>query len=197
MFNDSTNWVIVVFASLFGLGVVYSIARMIIASVSPETNNQIEQYFIARDVKRHFRFLLKRGYKISHLEHVPHHYAGWHFQLESPDNNLSIILDQQERPWLAFEKVKTDKQSQISLEAMIYYLTERKVFIGNSYNSAITSRSQVFKNTAKLLRRYVVQIEKHLRDHSESIRNELGKIQEQYDDLLVEEFEQRLKSRQH
>src|SRR5262245_38126461 len=197
MFNDATNWVIVVFASLFGLGMVYAIGRMILASVSPETNHQIEQYFIARDVKRHFRFLLDRGYKISHVEYVSHHSVGWHFQLDSPDNNLSIILDQQERPWLAFGKVKTDKQSPIFLEAMIYYLTERKVFIGNSYDRAATSRSQVFKNTAKLLRKYIVQIEQHLRDRTESIRNELRQIQEQYNDLLVEEFEQRLKSRQH
>src|SRR5687767_7322095 len=98
MVNDSANWVIAVIASLFGLGMAYIIARMLIASVSPETEKRIQLYSILRDAKRHFRFLLEKGYSISHLEYVPHHHAGSHFQLDSPDNRISIVLDQQQGP---------------------------------------------------------------------------------------------------
>jgi len=197
MGSNSTHWVIIVFAILFGLGLIYTIVWMVIASVSPETIITREQYFIAQDVKRHFRFLIERGYEVSHLKYVPHHYAGWHFQLDSPDQKISIMLDQQERPLLAFGTDKTDKQHQIFLDAMIYHLTEGKVFRGYSYDSISTSRNHVFKNIAKLLKTYINQIERYSRDDFEKPKNELSKIQEQYGNLLVQDFEQQLKARRY
>lgn len=189
MINESVRWVINIFSVLLGLGIVYTIARIIIVFVSPNTDNKITLYFISRDINKNFGFLLKEGYTVTDLKYIPHHYGGWHFQLDSPDKKLSIILDQQERVLLAFGKDKTDKRYQIFLEAMIYYLTKENVFVGVSHYSNTSHRSQRFKNIAKLIKAYIGQIKNYQYDNFEIMKNELSNFQEKYVSLLIQESE--------
>lgn len=190
------TWILILVAILLGIGIFYTVTKTGIAIVSPETSNKIELSLILRDAKTHFSFMLEKGYKISHLEYISHPLAGWHFQLDSPDDKVSIVLDQQERPSLIFGKEKTNKQHKVFLEAMIYYLTDRKVFIGNNYNSfyATPSRSEQLQKIAKLLKAYINQIEVYLHEDFEKGKNELSSIQEQYVNLLIQESEQRRKN---
>ena len=187
MANDLILWAIIIFAGLFGLVVVYKVMRIILIFVSPDTDNKITLYFILRDVKIYFNFMLKKGYTVANLKYVPHHYAGWHFQLDSPDQELSIVLDHQERPLLVFGKNKTVKRYQIYLEALIYHLTKGNVFIGNSYYGNVSSRSKNFKRTAKLVKAYISQIESYQQNNFERTKNELGQFQEKYIELLLQE----------
>ena len=200
--SDSANTIgkllpriLIFFAALLGVGILYTITKIGIAIVSPETSKKIELSLILRDVKTHFGFLLEKGYNISHLDYVSHPLAGWHFQLDSPDDKVSIVLDQQERTLLAFGKEKSDKQYQIFLEAMVYYLTDKKVFIGNSYIDDTPSRGQVFEEKAKLLKSYINQIEYYLYNDFEKSKNELNDFQEQYVNLLIQESKRRYQTR--
>ena len=196
MVNDSINWVMIIFAALFGLGMVYGIARMVIGSIAPETDRTIQLSSIQRDAKLHFAFLFEKGYTFSQLDYVAHHQAGWHFQLDSPDAQFSIILDQQHVPLLAFGTDKTDKRYQIYLAAMIYYLSDSQVFLGRSYyDDDLTSRNHSFRKIADLLKTYIDQIENYSQDDFEKTKHELSEIQDAYGDLLVQEFEQRQKLR--
>jgi hypothetical protein len=190
-------WILVLFIALVIIGLLYTLSKKVIPIVSSETTNKIEIPLILRDAKTHFSFLLEKGYKISHLDYVDHPNAGWHFQLDSPDDKVSIVVDEQRKTLLAFGKEKTDKRYQILLEAMIYYLTERKVSTDHPYCYFTPSRSQVFKHTAILLKTYIDQIENYLLDHIEITENELNNIQKQYVDLLNQVSEQRRKTKQH
>jgi hypothetical protein len=177
-------WVLIFFAVLLVVGVLYTATRITIAVASPRTSDEIEKASISRDAKAYFGFLLDRGYRISNVEYVSHYLAGWHCRLDSADDTLSIVLDEQSLPVLAFGKDKTDKRYQIYLQAMIYYLSRREVFIGVSHDHYSERRSRVFKDTARLLRTYLEQIENYLRDDFESTKDRLSEFQEQYLDLL-------------
>lgn len=183
-------WVIIPLVILFGIGLVYRVAKVAHVIISPEKSNKLEEASIIRDVKSNFRFLLEKGYKISQVYYVNHPLAGWHFQLDSPDDKLSLILDQQELPVLAFGLEKTDKGNRIYLEAMIYHLTGRKVFIEHTYET-FSSRSEEFKRIAKLLKTYIDQIETFARGGFETTNNDLSNLQKQYVDLLTWGFEHR------
>jgi hypothetical protein len=187
MVNELAHWVISIFVVLFGLGIIYTIARIIIIFVSPDTDNKITLYFILRDVKKYFGFLLKKGYTVTNLKYVSHHYGGWHFQLDSPNNKLSIIFDEQNSTLLIFRNEET--RFEISLGAMIYYLTKKNAFPANSFNNAFASRRKQFQKTAKLINAYINQIENHLNGDLKKMKVEVSVTQEQYEKLSKVEFE--------
>jgi|GEM_PF-5145365 len=137
MVNELIYWVIIAFAGLFGILIIYISAKVIIALVFPDTSNKIELYFISRDIKKHFGFLLEKGYKIAELSYDPGYQRGWHCQFESPSNKFAIVLDQELIKALLFLGNRDEENRfQIFLEEMIYYLTKGNVFIGNSYGNA-------------------------------------------------------------
>ncbi len=78
---------------------------------------------------------------------------------------------------------------------MVYYLTDKKVFIGNSYIDDTPSRGQVFEEKAKLLKSYINQIEYYLYNDFEKSKNELNDFQEQYVNLLIQESKRRYQTR--
>jgi len=188
--------ILVLLVVLVVIGIVYTIAKIEIPIVPPEINHKRELSLILKDIKTHFSFLLEKSYQISHLEYVDHPLGGWHFQLDAPDDKLSIVLDEQLKTLLVFGKEETDRRDQILLDAMIYHLTERKVFIGNRHFTFTPSRSRVFRNEADLLKTYINQIENYRRDNIETTRNELSNLQKQYIDALDRESERRRKIRQ-
>src|SRR5215207_6271561 len=66
--------ILILFAVLLGIGILYTITKIGIAIISPETSNRLELSRILRDAKSHFGFLLEKGYKISGLKYVNHPY---------------------------------------------------------------------------------------------------------------------------
>jgi len=190
--NQFMLWGVFLFAGLLGIRVLYIIVRIIILLVSPETNNRFYRYSISNDAKRYFRFLLEKGYKISNVKYIAHHLAGWHIELTAPDNKMSIVLDEQEWPLLVFGADVAGGKYQISVEALVYYLTRGQTFIGNSGRDITPTRSRKFKRVANLLKTYIYQIESFLSDEFEKVKHQLSNFQKQYDDLLIREHEKKL-----
>jgi hypothetical protein len=192
---DLIKWVFIISASLFGIRIVYIIARIGIVSISPKTLEKYDLYFILKDVKHHFNFLLEDGYKIIHSEYSDHPRGGWLVEFESPDRTLSIILDKQDRPILGIELLLADEisneQHRIYLGAMIYYLTDGKVFIANYFNYNPPNRSQQLREAARLLKAYKDRIEVYLRNDFGRTKNLLASSQERYMELWAQESKKR------
>ena len=187
-------WIIILFLALeLGLLLLASSIRVIPSAAG--IINQWEVSDTLRAIKKHFGFMLEKGYTISDLYYVDHlPYGGWHFQLDSPDDKASIIFDEQRAIMLDFGKGRTDEHHQIVLEALIYHLTGRRIYGEVPSRRFPPGRSKGINDEAIILRSYIDQIEKYLHDHPEITDKELINITEQYGDLLYREYEQRNKT---
>jgi hypothetical protein len=192
------KWVVIITASLFAIRIVYIFARVGIAATLPETLEKYDLHLILQDVKHHFKFLLDDGYKIVHSEYSDHPRGGWLVVFESPDSKLSILLDKQDRPAMDIELLLVDmkiyEQPQIFLGAMIYFLTNGKVFVANYFNYNPLSRNRQLRDAARLLKAYKDRIEAYVRNDYERTKDQLDSFRERYMDLWQQEAKKRMKA---
>jgi hypothetical protein len=70
--------IFVIVGGLFGVFILYLVGRHVLASISPETDEKIELYFILKDIKHHFGFLFEKGYKIREAHYSINPNGSWH-----------------------------------------------------------------------------------------------------------------------
>ena len=150
---------ITIVGGIFGLFVLYFVGRHVIASVSPETDEKIELYFILKDIKRHFGFLFEKGYKIREAHYSIHPNGSWHVDLESKECIISIVQDRSEI--LAYVSPvfgSAASKSKLAIEAMIYLQSEGKDIIYGYEGNLAWGKKKQFERLADLLRKYIDQI---------------------------------------
>lgn len=150
---------IIIVSSIIGLLVLYFVGRFALASISPETDEKIELFFILRNIKRYFGFLFKQGYKIREAHYSINPNGSWHVDFASRDCVISIIQDRSEI--LAyFSPVfgSTSSNNRVSIEAMIYFLSEGKNIVECYKGNLAWGKSKQFERLAGLLRTHIDQI---------------------------------------
>jgi len=147
----------------------------------------ITQFFIARDIKNYFRFLFDKGYKIREILYHPQSFGNWGVILESL-NNLIIISCDREEIFVSFAPLNTDKRDNIGLEAMIYFLSQGQVFIGNFDGDLFREKKKQFEKLSHLLEEYLEQITPYFGGNFLSYKTELLSTQQKYNDQLLKRY---------
>lgn len=127
--------VIIIVGGVFGLVVLYFVGRLMIASVSPETDEKIELYFILKDINRYFSFLFEKGYKIRSAEYAARFNGNWTVQFESQSCIIHIVQDRGNieisfTPPAGAKSIK----DYIGLVEMISLATQGKISVGGFEN---------------------------------------------------------------
>ncbi len=149
----------IVVGGILGLFILYFVARHILASISPETDEKIELYFILKDVKRHFGFLFEKGYKIREAHYSINPNGSWHVDIESKECVVSIVQDRSEISAYVSPKLGSNTLgNQISLEALIYLQSNGKNIIDSYEGNLAWGKQKQLERLAGLLKRYADQI---------------------------------------
>ena len=144
---------------IVGLFVLYFVGRIVIANVSPKTNEKIELYFILKDINRYFSFLLEKGFKIRSTEYAAKFNGNWTVQFESQNCIIYIVQDRGniEVSFAPPSGAKSIKDY-IDLVQMISLVTQGKTYIGGFENSLHWKKKRQFEKISGLLKEYIDQI---------------------------------------
>ena len=150
--------------------------------------------FILRDIKHYFGFLFERGYKIRDAEYVPEKLGNWGVDLESSTCNIQMYSDRTVL-FLVFIPLNRDRKNGISIEAMIYFLTEGREFIGDLKGHYTSwSKKDQYERLASLVKAYIDQIEPYFGNEFQTYKDDLLAAQKKYNDRLsLERRRQRMK----
>ena len=155
--------IIFIVGGLFGLFVLYFIGRLVIAFVSPETDEKIELYFILKDIKHHFGFLFEKGYKIYSAEYAARFNGNWTVQFQSQDCVIFIVQDRSHiEISLAPVFGAEFPDGQIDLERMIFLITQGQVHVGGFEGNLTWGKKRQFERMAGLLNEYLDRISIYL-----------------------------------
>lgn len=145
---------------------------------------KISRFLIARDIKRYFGFLFERGFEIREILCRSLAFGNWSVVLESP-NCLIIIASERDEIFLSFAPLNTDKKDRVCIEAMIYFLSEGKIFIGGIEGNRSPQKKKQFEKLASLLIKHIDQITPYFGSEFAKHKDELFSVQKEYNDRLV------------
>jgi hypothetical protein len=176
---------IIIVGGIFGLFVLYFVGRFVIASVSPETDEKFELHFILKDIKRHFGFLLEKGYKIREAHYSVNPNGSWYVELQSKNCVVSIVQDRSEiSAYVSPASGSTDSKNQVAIEAMIYFLSEGKNITGSYKGNLAWGKKKQFERLANLLRTHIEQIASYFGDNFSDDKNILRNAQQEYSNAV-------------
>jgi hypothetical protein len=96
MFSEIAKWFLIAIGGSVGLVILYFIVWQALNSIAPDFVEKYHLFFILKDVKKHFSFLLDKGYKISKAEYSFQHFGNWVVTFESQKCKIIIIQDRLE-----------------------------------------------------------------------------------------------------
>jgi hypothetical protein len=141
---------------------------------------------ILRDIKRFFGFLLERGYRICDAQYFPKINGNWVVTLESPDCKIEISSDRDIIGVVFSPPRKGSEKTHVSLESMIYFLTEGREFAGDFEGNFAWGKRRQLERLASLLRVYIDQITHYFGDNFEKYKSDLILAQRKYNALTLE-----------
>ena len=178
--------IIIVVSTIFGLFISYFVGRYVIASVSPETDERIELHFILKDINRYFGFLFEKGYKIREAHYSTHSNGNWHVDIESKECVVSIVQDRSEiLAYFSPTFGSIPSNDKVSIEAMIYFLSEGKNIVESYQGNLAWSKRKQFERLAGLLRTYIDQIAPYFRSTYDEHKAKLKEGERQYFNIRV------------
>jgi len=151
--------IVIIISVVLGLFVLYFVGRFVIASVSPETDEKIELYFILKDINRYFSFLFEEGFKIRSAEYAAKFNGNWTVRFESQNCIINIVQDRGNVE-ISFTPPSGAKsiKDYVDLVQMIYLVTQGAVYIGGFENSLHWKKKRQFEKLSELLKEYIDQI---------------------------------------
>jgi hypothetical protein len=181
--------IIIVVSTIIGLCILYFVGRYVIAAVSPETDERIERYFILKDIKRYFGFLLERGYKIREAHYSMHPNGSWHVEIESKDCVISIVQDRGEiLAYFSPPFGSIPSNDKVSIEAMIYFLSDGNNIVESYRGNLAWGKGKKFERLAGLLQTHIDQIAPHFEGMYYQYKSKLKEVERQYFNRRVAEI---------
>jgi hypothetical protein len=117
---------------------------------------------------------------MSDVKYVPHQYGGWYFHLNSENHDLTLIFDEQESVIVKLPSTKNGRPFEISLDALIYYLTRGKRYMRPLFHVKSLTRQATLHEIAPRLKEYLPQIEKFASTRMQTNREELSSYQSEF-----------------
>jgi hypothetical protein len=200
MIGEIVKWVLIIIGGLMGCTILYIMGWNYLAAIAPEAVEKYNLYFVIRDVKKYFGFLIAKGYTITRTHYSYQHFGNWAVTLESKECRIEIVQDRLEL-LLALAPCKADSRDGFSLGALIYFVTKGEVFIGFFEGNKSWGKRKQFERLAHLLEEYHDKITPYL-DNSNpwessfpKYKNELKATQEKYNAFLLADYRERRRQR--
>jgi hypothetical protein len=140
---------------------------------------------IQEEIKHYFGFLFDMGYNFHHFKELP--MGDWEVVLESVENMIVIFSDHSEIN-LAFAPKDSDIENQMGIKAMIYYLTNGRVFVGEYPKNLFNNRRKRFEQLANLLKEYINQIRPFFGKDFDKYKHELILARRKYNNISIDKF---------
>jgi hypothetical protein len=164
MFGEIEKWILIAIGGSIGFVILDIVGWQTLYTIAPDFVEKYHLFFILKDVKRHFGFLLDKGYKISKAEYSFQHFGNWVVMFESQKCKIILIQDRLEL-LLSFAPRKTEVKEGFSLGTMVYFLTEEHYFIPPFEGNLSWGKRKQFEQSANLLRKFHDQIVPYLDDN--------------------------------
>lgn len=142
---------------------------------------------LQKDIKYYFNFLFDVGYRFQNFKELP--MGDWEVALESNDNTIVVFSDHGEIN-LAFAPKDSDVENQVGIRAMVYFLSNGKIFIGEYQKSLFNQKRKRFEQLAKLLKEYINQITPYFGKDFDKFKHELILARKKYNNISIEKFMQ-------
>lgn len=155
--------------------------------------NKLVLSFILRDVEHFFSFLLARGYRIRDAQYFPEINGNWAVNFESMGCNIEISSDRDVINLAFAPTYTTQDKTRISIEAMIYFLTEGREVVGDFEGNFAWGKRKQLERMASLLRAYIDQIEPYFGNDFEKYKDDLTMVQKRYNALLLKGYVGKMK----
>jgi hypothetical protein len=140
------------------------------------------------DIQHYFNFLIEEGYEFSKLEYIKGGYGGgWQVIFKSSSCVIHIVEDQS-RVSVLFAPLDEGNKTLIGLEAMIFYLSQEKIFIGEFDKSAYKSRGGQLEKLASLLKEYINQISPYFGSDFNKYKDALMMSKQKYSDIWFNKY---------
>lgn len=144
--------------------------------------------FILRDVKRHFGFLLERGYHINEAQYFPRPNGTWVVDFKSQNCNIEISSDRDEINVSISPSNPEQSKTQFSIESITYFLTDGREVVGSFEGNLAWGKRKQFERLASLLKRYLDQIEFLFGKDFERQKTNLVQAQKKYNELSFQNY---------
>ena len=139
---------------------------------------------IEKKIKRHFKFLLKGGYKIKDSIYTPPRNKGgiyrWEITISSPDCSIRLASDRGNDVYLGIAHPKSE--TFYSINVLIYFVTNGKVFIPSYGKHLSKSQNQQLKRLAGFLKDYLKIIVPYIKNdfnlHKDDIEKALNDVEQ-------------------
>jgi hypothetical protein len=198
MFGEIAKWILIAIGGAIGLVILYIVGWQALNMVAPDFVVKYNLYFVLRDIKRYFVFLLDKGYKIANTHYSFQHFGNWIVTLESQKCTIFIIQDRLELQ-LSLAPRKAEMKDSFSLESMIYFLTKGQEFIGYFEGNLSWGKKKQFGRLANLLRKYHDQIVPYFDNNGNNLwesdfskhKDDLISNQKRYNELLMADYRQK------
>lgn len=149
---------------------------------------------ILKEVRQYYSFLFQLGYDIQNVGYYPHEFGNWEVRFESNRCILEICKDRTEI-LIYFLPLNGDRHYRISLKAMIYYLSQRKIFVGPFKGNLFWGMKRQYEESASLLKIYHDQITPYFGSKFDLCRNELLHVERDYFMFVVQNMEKSKRGR--
>ena len=196
MIGEIGKWVLIVIGGGIGYTILYIVGWQVLASIAPEAVEKYNLYFVTKDVKKYFGFLLDKGYTITHTNYSYQQFGNWGVNLESEGCEIELVQDRLEL-LLSLTPRKADARDGFSLGALIYFVTNGKVFIGLFEGNHSWGKKKQFERLANLLQEYHDKIVPYL-DNSNpwesnfpKYKDDLIATQKKYNAFLMADYRER------
>ena len=152
--------------------------------------NEVRLNFITRNVVRHFKFLLDKGFRISNASNFIDSLGFWFVEFESPKCFLMVLSDRDE-VMIRIYPVKADRKVAIGLKSMIYYLSQGKTIIGNYQGNLVWGTRKQLAQISSLLDEYIDQIMPYMGNEFQHIADDYKLASKEYVELQTSTFQRR------
>lgn len=139
---------------------------------------------VIKSINRYFGFLFDAGYQILSVDYHPDAFGNWEVTLGTDQSILQICQDRA-AILVYFLPLRGNKESRIELKAMIYFLSQGKIFIGPFKGNLTWGKKKQFEELAELLRGYLDQITPYFGVDFNDYKNEILTAEKDYFWLAV------------
>lgn len=150
---------------------------------------------VFNEINQAFGFLLGKGFKIRSSNFIGHQMLSWEIIFES-DICLIRIFKERNDIFLSLapinsidEKNEIDIDSEIGIKQMLYYISDKKNFIGLDDDDTYNNRKKQLNALAKLLGENLDKIKPYFENEKFlKYKSEIIQAQKDYNDLLTEKY---------
>ena len=142
---------------------------------------------VQQSIDRHFNFLLDIGYIQRSLNYYKGYGGEWRAIFDSQNEAIHIFSDRGGVS-IMFEPFASKEKKLFSLEAIIFYLSKEKIFIGEFDKNVSKSQKKQIEKLALLLSEYIETIKSYFANEYQKHIEDLILSQKKYSEIYWDKY---------